>query len=322
MRRHLLALLLLPMLWACSRNDDTSVPARVVPVYRIMAAYADIDSAAQDSVFRADSVEIEAFMRTVSELPCDRELIAGWSASQVVEVFTPDVDSVFADTSSVAKSLGRILARAGEQGLNLPNRRYAAVVYGRPESILFVDSVMLIALNHYLGADYPGYSHWPAYMRAQKTPASLPCDIAEALTATSYPYEAAGTDATLASRLLYEGALAHAKTLLTGCTPAQALGYTDDEYRQLLADEAVLWHALIGADLLYDTSPAVADRLVTPAPRASINGTPAPGRVGRFIGYRIVQSYLSSHPTELAILLTPPFYTSPATLPSSAYNPG
>ena len=104
---------------------------------------------------------------------------------------------------------------------------------------------MLIALNHYLGADYPGYFHWPAYMRAHKTPAALPCDIAGGPSRPRpTPMRPRGADATLASRLLYEGAPAHAKTLLTGCTPAQALGYTDDAYRQRLADEAMLWHAL------------------------------------------------------------------------------
>ena len=77
----------------------------------------------------------------------------------------------------------------------------------------------------------------------------------------------------------------------------------------------------LGADLLYDTSPPSPTASLPPPPRTSINGTPAPGRIGRFIGYRMSSPYLSTHPTDLSTLLSPAFYTSPATLPSSAYNP-
>ena len=49
-------------------------------------------------------------------------------------------------------------------------------------------------------------------------------------------------------------------------------------------------------------------------------GTQWPGRVGRFIGYRIVQAYLTRHPeTKLNELLSPTFYTSSMTLPDSGY---
>ena len=44
-------------------------------------------------------------MRTVSEQPPSAELLDTWASSQAVEVFTPDVDSVFTDTSYVSRSL-------------------------------------------------------------------------------------------------------------------------------------------------------------------------------------------------------------------------
>ena len=89
---------------------------------------------------------------------------------------------------AMARAVGTVLARTRNAGLELPRRRYASVVWGKPQSIIFVDSVMLIALNHYLGAEYEGYSHFPLYSRLVKEPAIMPFDISEALIATAYPF--------------------------------------------------------------------------------------------------------------------------------------
>ncbi len=310
--KHLIPLIIIGLLAACTGSHTSDAPeARVVPLYSYLAT---------NSVPDSDSIELAAFMRTVSEQPLSPELVEAWASSQVVTVFTPDVDSVYTDSAYMGRMMGKILTNAKAAGLTLPDRRYATIVYGRPESILFVDSVMLIALNHYLGADYPGYSHWPKYMRQVKTPAALPYDIAEALVATSYPYSLEGEEATALSRMIYEGALTIAKMKLSGNDPATALGYSPETMDILDSQEADIWRRMVQAQLLYDTSEATIDRLVAPAPEAGIVGAGTPGRVGRYIGYRIVSEYLGKYPdTTLPQLLDPDFYRGSTVLTKSAY---
>lgn len=312
------------MMLGCKPESEQKqyTDATVIPVYAYMRDYFAKDSARADAIYQRDSAEINAFMRTVSELKVDNELIEGWAASQAVAMFTPAVDSVFTDSAYVGRTLGHILGSARDAGLQLPHRRYATVVYGRPESILFVDSVMLIALNHYLGADFEAYSHWPAYRRAAKTPENLPYDMAEALVATRYPYQASAEQATLLSRMLYEGTLAHLKEqIVPKGNAAAALGYTDDEYRRLIENESALWQAIISEQLLYDTSEITIDRLTAPSPATTIGNISAPGRVARFIGYRIVEAYLKKHPgVRAADMLDPAVYNASSTLPDSQYN--
>lgn len=308
-------------LLACTGNKtQDNPPAQVSNVYELMRDYSSMDSAARADAYAADSVCIDAFMQTVSEMPVDDKLLEGWSNSNVVEVFTPAVDSVYGNNDAAAKVIGNVLANATANNLKLPRRRYAAVVYGRPESILFVDSVMLIALNHYLGADYPGYSHWPTYMRTAKTPENLPYDIAEALTATSYPYVRTESS-TLLSRLLYEGALAHAKEILTGGDAAGALGYDEAEMKWLADNESAMWQSLVADRMLYDTGETVAERLVNPSPAVTALSPAAPGRAGRYIGYRIISAYLAKNPdASLPYLLSPDFYNSGSALLESGYG--
>lgn len=315
--------LLLPLLAACSGSGADPVEVCVVPLYEGIAKYASMDSIERRAFIEADSIELSAFINVVNGEEMNEETVGSWASSRAVEVFTPLVDSVFGSSRMTKKYIGRILGEARDAGLDIPRRRYAEVVYGRPESVLFVDSVMLIAMNHYLGSDFAGYSHLPLYMRLVKTPDMLPYDLAEALVATSCPYEER-EDATVLSRILYEGALAYARTTLTGDNnPQKALGYTPEQYRWLRDNEENLWESLVAKGLLFDTSQSTASRLVDPAPSVPELMPGAPGRAGRFIGYRMVLSYLDNKNGErnLAYLLSPSFYHNPAILSSISYNP-
>jgi len=307
-------------------GQKAAAPQPIVPLYRDIAAAAD--SAAVDSLIHAQPGPLGALMAYIGADSLTVDAVAAWRASMPVQVFTPAVDSVYPSLDGIESALGHILAGAAADSLDLPRRDYAAVVWGRAKSIVFVDdtsdSTVLIALNHYLGADYPGYSHWPAYMRLDKTPARLPYDLAEALVANRYPYRpAAGRDgATVMSRLLYEGALTLAKLhLVPDATVAGALGYTDAQLQWLEENERKIWQTLAERKMLYDTSEITAERLVAPAPATTDISPAAPGRIGRFVGYRIVCAYLRHNSgTTLSEMLSPDFYESPAVPVQAAYT--
>ena len=318
----LFGLLLAIAIVACrnSRGNIDGEPQVVVPVYKDMAVFALLDSTARDAVLEKDSTEIKAFLSTVSEQPFSPQLVEAWSTSLPVEMFTPKVDSIFPSVEPLARDLGNILARADAAGLKLPERKYAAVVYGRPESVLFVDDIMLIALNHYLGADFEGYSHWPSFIRVGKTPQMLPYDLAEAMIGTSYPYESQ-EDATVLDRMLYEGALAHAKIRLAADgNEAMALGYLPEQWQWLEENEKELWNTAVKHQLIFDTSEQTSQRLFAPSPATTLLAPMCPGRAGRYLGYKIVESYLAKHPdAALPFLLSRDFYASPSSLELSAY---
>ncbi|MBD5215926.1 MAG: hypothetical protein HDS78_05345 [Bacteroidales bacterium] len=311
------------LLASCRPEVREEYPAEpIVPLYDILYEYADLGTAERAYIMDTDSALLADFMQVVSTDPMDDALLEWWSGSMPVQVFTPDVDSVFPTLEPLRANLGYILGCAEADSLGLPRREYAAVVYGRTESILFVDSAMFIALNHYLGEDYPGYSHWPTYMRRQKNPQRLPYDIAEALVATAYPYEASGAEATVLSRLVYEGVLVHAKMqLVPDADAGEALGYDRAEMNWLREHEAELWRDAVARRLLYDTSTTLAEKLVAPAPQVRELQPSAPGRAGRYIGYRIVEAYVKAHPeVSLRRMLSPDFYASPNILAESNYK--
>lgn len=291
----------------------------VVPLYRY---FADRDSAAVMS--RPELVR--TFLEVV-KYPTD-SLSSGasmWCNSLPVKVFTPAVDSIFGPAGApLDKYLGYALAAARAGGISLPERTYAAVVYGRRAPMGFADSTMLIALNHYLGVDYDGYQGFPMYERVLKVPSQLPYDIAEALVGTERPFEAAMDGTTALSRMLYGGATGYARlAMVEDSSEAAALGYSDEQWAWLLEHEGEMWREVIAQKLLYDTDPQTAQKLVDPSPATTILSIYSPGRVGRFLGYRMVCRYLEKHPeADLATLLSPEFYNNPAILDDIEYSPG
>lgn len=308
-------------MFGCS--DKQAQPCEIAPIYSIFPDYESLDEHQRDSLMERYDPELQALF-SVYELDtvCDA-VMRSWAHTPAVEIFTPDVDSVYTDLSGVSIALGAILHNAQEQGIDLPKRRYAAVVWGNMKSIIATDSVMLIALNHYLGADYKGYNNsvWPAYMRGEKTPQNLPYDLAEALMALQYPYQG-GENVTALSRMLYEGALIEAKMrLVPDATEAAALGYTDSQLDWFVHNIKDLWQTMVARKMLYDTSADVASRLVDRAPATSILAPYVPPRAGRYVGYQIVKAYLEKHPdTPLAALFAPEFYNSESTLIEADYS--
>lgn len=296
-------------------------PTTITPLYSIVDKYPDMSAARRDSVMKADSVVLEAMMSYLGKAPVTDTTLMEFATSPATEIFTPAVDSVFPTIRPLENTLGLILANANTHGFKLPHRRYAAVVWGNYKSIVFTDSCMLIVLNHYLGANYKGYAGWPEYMRLSKTPKRLAYDIVEALVANEYPYRRAD-NSTVLSRIVYEGAITLAKVkLVPNGTLAEALGYTNEQLEWLYNHESELWNALVGKNLLYSTSEDVAEKLVSPAPSTPLLSPYSPGRVGRYLGYCILISYLENNSTtSLPALLKPEFYDNPSLLVESAYG--
>lgn len=303
----------------CSQTEFK--PAEIAPIYKSLEQYPKMDSAQRDSFMHKNALELNAMNGYLGKGPVNGTTMMEFATSPAVKIFTPAVDSVFPKIQPVEKTLGLILANANTLGLGLPKRHYAAVVWGNYKSIVFTDSCMLIALNHYLGADYEGYSGWPEYMRLGKTPKRLAYDIAEAMVANTFPYERKPSSTAL-SRMVYEGAITLAKMkLVPDAALSEALGYTDKQLEWLHDHESEIWNVLVGRDLLYNTSEDIVEKLVSPAPSTPLISPVAPGRVGRYLGYCILTSYLKNNSsTPLPYIFTPDFYNNPSLLVESGYR--
>lgn len=244
-----------------------------------------------------------------------------YSASPAVRMFSPDVSRRVTSLDSVEQVL--CYAEKAIGGI-LPGIRFGdiyAIVSPYNQSVFVIDSVMLIGLNHYLGSDYPGYSNFAEYQRWNKSLRYIPYDIVEALVASHYVYRPA-SEATVLSRMLYNGAIIEAKMqILPDANLADAVGFTESQLKWAQNNSREIWNALIMRNMIHSTSVADADRLLMPSPATAVIHPDAPGRIGRYVGYMIVKAYMRRHPeASLMQMLSPEFYNSPLALIKSGYN--
>lgn len=308
---------------SCGRDNDGDSRVPVTRLDRVIARYGSMDSVERQAVLDSLRPEITALMQVLEVDTVDDNTVMAWALSYPVAVFSPLADSAFQNLDDFEVALGTVLDRAAESGLDLPHRRYVAVTWGRSESIVFNDSIALIALNHYLGSDSPSYRGWPEYRRRNKRPDMMAVDMAEALVGTAYPYTPTPGNDNVLSRMLYEGAMTEAKMrLVPGITLSRALGFTEKQLADVQTNCELIWKKLVSEKMLYSTDETLMDKLFSLLPYSTPISRYAPGRTARYTGYEIVTSYLERHPdTSLATLLSPAWYSNPASLREAAYTP-
>lgn len=236
--------------------------------------------------------------------------------SQAVKVFYPDIVDRIGDNLSVVEGqLGKV--KSGFESkfpdVSFPTKFYG-IVSPYTQSVMLSDSTLLIALNHYLGADYAGYDGMPAEQRVLKTTGNIPTDVAEALLRVNYKFTG-DSWSPLLNKMIYEGAIAAAVKQISGVSDSQAIGISEEAFNQLRNNEAEIWKDIVASGLLYSSSPKVADEMIKPYPSRRY-----PSRVGRYFGARIAESALKNGMT-LNDLLSPDFYMSGDALMQSGYSP-
>ena len=159
-------------------------------------------------------------------------------------------------------------------------------------------SYAFVGLDNFLGAGYPGYTGIPAYQNVLFRQSQLPVAYAHSLLATLSLEKF--NDPTLVGQMVYHGKIALATEALTGYTvvDSEVLGYGPEEWDFLEANESNIWEVLVREKLLFSTDMMVRQRLSEPAPFSKL-GTAMdgdiPGRVARYIGYKLVKSYAEHH---------------------------
>ena len=211
------------------------------------------------------------------------------------------------DKSAIANDLQAISARANALlGLPLPDQLffYISGIDLETPCLYFPGAAQgdlkyaFVGLDNFLGAGYPGYEGIPAYQRDLLRQSQLPMAYAHALLATLSLENF--NDPTLVAQMVYQGKIALATEALTGYSieTSEVLGYRPEEWSFLETSESNIWEVMVREKMLFSTDMKVRQRLAEPAPFSKL-GTAMdgdiPGRVARYIGYKLVKSYAENH---------------------------
>ncbi len=156
------------------------------------------------------------------------------------------------------------------------------------------DSVMIIALDMYLGKDYKAYRKYgfPEYkIRFLDKPYILR-DFCIELNRYRIP---GGKD--FLSRAIQEGKnLILLDALLPGTPDTVKIAYSEKQWQWAEAHEKDLWAFIIENEILYSSDSKILQKFFVDAPFTSYFGQESPPRLGQWLGWKIVRTYFDRHP--------------------------
>ncbi|MBK7939519.1 MAG: hypothetical protein IPJ82_21620 [Lewinellaceae bacterium] len=168
------------------------------------------------------------------------------------------------------------------------------------------DSLCGIGLDMFLGENYPAYfsnpNTEPAYIRRQFRKEYITVRLAKALAQNIAD---APTGERLLDQMLQNGKMLFiVNRLLPDVPDSLKMGYTQEQMEGCYANEQGVWARLLEQNLLYSTDARKLRKLVSPSPNAPVVFQEAPGEIGNWIGWQIVDTYMKRFPeTTLDSLL-------------------
>lgn len=170
-------------------------------------------------------------------------------------------------------------------------------ITGLSSDLVVTDSVIVVSLDYYLG---PAGKYRPElyqYLLTRYEPEDivpsclLIMGISPGLNKTRLDDKSV-----LADMVAYGKAFYFAKHMLPCVPDSVFLWYTAEEMEGARKNEDLIWARLIEDEVLFTTSHLVKQRYLGERPKTLEVGEKCPGRIAQWVGWQIVNAYMSSHP--------------------------
>ena len=183
------------------------------------------------------------------------------------------------------------------------------------------ENTIFICLDMYLGKDnkHYGQAGMPKFISARCEKKYMVTDcFSKALVYRHLPDR---TLVTLLDNMVDAGKkMLFTQTMFPTTSAQDILGYSKEQYKWATSHESAIWHYLVEKNLVFDNTDNVIRRMMDETPFTRDFGNDSPGRLGVFIGFQIVQSYMKTHPgTTLKDLMA--MNDSQKLLKESGYKP-
>ncbi len=165
--------------------------------------------------------------------------------------------------------------------------------------IVSSENTLFIGKEHFLGPRHIFYKGVPEYIRFDKQMSFLgPKIMLEWSQRFNITLE---KNQSFLSKIIFEGKqLYFAEQLLQLEEDHRIIAYSREDLAWAKKNEASIWQFFINNDYLFSTEQKLSRRFIEPSPFSKFytgNDNITPGRIGSWIGWRIVQSYMKHNPS-------------------------
>jgi gliding motility-associated lipoprotein GldB len=168
---------------------------------------------------------------------------------------------------------------------------------------IYANDKLIIALELYLGKDVKFYT-FPEYLKQNFEERQIMPDIVSSYAIGKIPPP---KEKTLLGEMIYYGKELYLKDLmLPDYTDAEKIGYLPEQNTWCQENESYIWRFFIEENLLFSTDSKLPNRFINVAPFSKFYleiDNESPGRVGQWIGWQIVRSFMENNEVSLQDML-------------------
>jgi hypothetical protein len=215
------------------------------------------------------------------------------SDPQIIKNFN-EVDKQFKDLTFLERDLSNALSLYmyyyPEKRIPVVYTYVCGMDFERP--VIFADSVMLIALDMFLGPDYSLYNGYglPLFIRKNMSKEYIVKKCVEAIAAYNYYQDL--KDATCLDNMIYYGKIQlFTEALLPKTEDSIKMEYSAKQLEWCKNNEGKMWAFFIDNKLLFSTNKTDYSKFFSPAPFTSAFSKESPPKTGVWLGWQIMRKY-------------------------------
>jgi len=214
-----------------------------------------------------------------------------------------EVKTYFDDIESIEKSLENAFRGIKHHYPDFKIPKVYTFVTGFGSDLIVDEDIIVIGLDYFLPEDHPFQPvDLPYYILKRYNEDHLVPTIVTALSSQFNHTDVA--DRTLLAEMIFYGKAYHFTKTILPCTPDEyIIGYETKEIQGSYANEEMIWGHFIENELLYETNPFEIRRYTGEAPFTDVISPDAPGRIGRWLGWNMVDDYRFNNDLSLQQLM-------------------
>jgi len=308
MRRILFAALCSLALWSCSEKEteecvvapDTRGKEVSVTIEQFQDSLINVKSKEQliGILTRQPLIRDYVFRRT--EYPDDSVFI-----NELYARFTnPHLDTLGSEVKRVFGDLAELRSEFQQAFTNLKSYypdfyppRIQTIVSGLDTDMLVTDSLIIVSLDFYLGRGAKYRPKMYEYLLRKYDPDDI---VPAALLIYGISERFNKTDlrdkTVLADMFAYGKSFYFAKHMMPCVPDSVFIWYTPEEISGARKHQDLIWARFIESQVLFATGQMVKKDYLGERPITVQVGEKCPGRIGQWVGWEMVKSYMKSHP--------------------------
>lgn len=306
-KKIFLGFVLLFLLWSCDRSETEECVTTPAVRERVSVSIEQF----QDSLIQVKSKHelvgiltrqplIRDYIFRRTEYPDDSVFI-----NELYNRFTnPHLDTLASEVKRVFGDLSQLKAEFEEAFTNIKSYypdfnppRIQTVLSGLDTDMLVTDSLIIVSLDFYLGRGATYRPQMYTYLLRKYDPDDVvPAALLIYGISDQYNKTNLNDKTVLADMIAYGKSFYFAKHMLPCVADSIFIWYTPEETAGVRENKDLIWARFIESQVLFATSQMVKKDYLGERPVTIQVGEKCPGRIGQWVGWEIVKSYMNSHP--------------------------